>query len=250
VPSSGWPRRWTYALVAAGLSAGAPAGLLVVRAAQEGRLSAAWARGEVAESVAVFVYVTLSTLAVFVLFGYVLGHHADRLVLLAQSDPLTGLHNARVFQERLEDEWGRARRYGHPLSLLLIDVDGLKAINDRGGHHAGDAALVRVATALRRSARQTDLVARWGGDEFGLLAPDTNGPAALRLGERFCALVREMASADRDPMTVSVGVATTSGEAGDDAGRLRERADAALYGAKRQGRDRVVAEPAVAAAAP
>ena len=239
-----WPGRWIYAGIGGLLSAGAPLGLLAVRAAQADRASADWARDEIATNAAIFIYVTTSTLVVFVLFGYVLGHHADRLLQLAQSDPLTALHNARVFQERLEEEWGRARRYGHALSLLLIDVDGLKGINDRRGHRAGDAALVRVAAALRRTARQTDLAARWGGDEFALLAPDTNGAAALRLGERVCGLVRETADADGEPMTVSVGVATTHGAPDDGALRLRERADAALYAAKRQGRNRVVGEPA------
>jgi diguanylate cyclase (GGDEF)-like protein len=136
------------------------------------------------------------------------------------------------------------------LSLLLIDVDGLKGINDRRGHRAGDAALVRVAAALRRTARQTDLTARWGGDEFALLAPDTRGAAALRLGERICALVSETARTDGEPMTVSVGVATMDGAPDDGALQLRERADAALYAAKRQGRNRVAGEPATTAPPP
>jgi len=250
VGSRRWPGRWIYAGLGALLSAGAPLGLLAVRAAQAARVSADWAREEVTTNAAIFIYVTASTLVVFVLFGYVLGHHSDQLLRLAQSDPLTGLHNARVFQERLEEEWGRARRYGRALSLLLIDVDGLKGINDRRGHRAGDAALVRVAAALRRTARQTDLTARWGGDEFALLAPDTRGAAALRLGERICALVSETARTDGEPMTVSVGVATIDGAPDDGALQLRERADAALYAAKRQGRNRVAGEPATTAPPP
>lgn len=236
-----WPRRWLYASVAALLSAGAPIGLFMVRGVTGGRASPEWVRDEIAADAALFAYVTLSTLSVFLAFGYVLGRQADRLLELSETDPLTGLRNARVFQERLLEEIARARRYRHPLSLLFVDVDGLKAVNDRGGHVAGDAALVRVATALRRTARSTDLAARWGGDEFALLAPDTTSAAALTLGERIRVLVSEASRDARDAMTVSVGLATTSGEEDTTAEQLRARADAALYAAKHQGRDRVVA---------
>jgi diguanylate cyclase (GGDEF)-like protein len=237
--SSKWTRRSLYALIAAVLSAGAPIGLLAVRAATATRASPEWARQEIVANAPIFVYVTLSTLSVFLAFGYVLGRQADRLLELSQTDPLTGLRNARTFEERLAEEIARARRYGHPLSLLFIDVDGLKAINDRGGHGAGDRALVRVAAALRRTARSTDLAARWGGDEFALLAPDTTSGAALTLGERVRTLVSEDARAAGETMTVSVGLATMSGQAEATAGQLRADADAALYAAKRQGRDRV-----------
>jgi diguanylate cyclase (GGDEF)-like protein len=226
--------------VAAFLSVGAPIGLLLVHGVTAGRVSPEWARDQIAADAAIFLYVTLSTLSVFLAFGYVLGRHADRLVELSKTDPLTGLHNARAFQARLVEEIARARRYRHALSLLFIDVDGLKGINDRGGHLAGDAALVRVATALREAARGTDLAARWGGDEFALLAPDTTFVAALTLGERIRGLVSESSGDARAAMTVSVGLATTLGEEDSTAEQLRGRADAALYAAKRQGRDRVV----------
>jgi diguanylate cyclase (GGDEF)-like protein len=240
-PKRTWPRRFAYALVAAALSLGAPAGLLLVRAAAAGLPSLAWARAELAANAAVFLYVTVSTLVVFLLFGYVVGRQADRLLDLSESDALTGLRNARVLEERLRDETARARRYRHPLSLLFIDVDGLKLINDRGGHGAGDAALGRVAAALRDAARSTDVAARWGGDEFALLAPETPLDAAAALGERIRTLARRPGP---DPMTVSVGVATTVGGPGANPQRLRDAADAALYAAKGQGRDRVVAASA------
>jgi diguanylate cyclase (GGDEF)-like protein len=239
-PSSRWSRRSLYALIAAVLSTGAPIGLLAVRAATATRASPEWAYQEIAANAPVFAYVTLSTLSVFLALGYLLGCQADRLLELSQTDPLTGLPNARRLQERLAEESARARRYGHPLSLLFIDVDGLKAINDRGGHGAGDRALVRMATALRRTARSTDLAARWGGDEFALLAPDTTSGAALILGERVRTLVCEGARAAGESMTVSVGLATTSGQGDASPEQLRANADVALYAAKRQGRDRVV----------
>jgi diguanylate cyclase (GGDEF)-like protein len=237
-PDRSWPRRFHYACAAAVLSLGAPAGLLAVRGAAHRRFSFGWAQTELAANAAVYVYVTLSTLLVFFLFGYVVGRQADRLLELSQTDPLTGLGNARVLEERMREETARASRYRHPLSLLFIDVDGLKRINDRAGHTAGDAALRRVASALREAARRTDLAARWGGDEFALLAPETGSDAGALLGERIRALVGRPGA---EPITVSVGVATLDGGPGSSAQRLRETADAALYAAKRQGRNRVVA---------
>ncbi|HVR70071.1 MAG TPA: GGDEF domain-containing protein [Vicinamibacteria bacterium] len=235
-----WPRRWLYAAAAALLSTGAPLGLLLVRGAAIDRAWPERVRDVLAADPAAFTYVTLSTLSVFLVFGYVLGRQADRLLALAQTDPLTGLRNTRAFEERLVEETARARRYRHPLSLLFIDVDGLKAINDRGGHLSGDRALVRVATALRDTARSTDLAARWGGDEFALLAPDTTAAAGVTLGERIRALVSASAGDAGEAMTVSVGVGTTLGEEDATAELLRARADAALYAAKRRGRDRVI----------
>jgi diguanylate cyclase (GGDEF)-like protein len=211
-----------------------------VRALRAGSWSWGAIRAELAADADLFMYVTVSTLSVFLAFGYVLGRQADGLLQLSRTDPLTGLWNGRAFRERLTEEVARARRYGDPLCLLLIDVDGLKAINDRGGHTAGDAALVRVAEALRRAARRTDLASRWGGDEFALLAPSTAAEAAATLGERVRALVRDTSRMAGEEMTVSVGVAALAAEDDDAGERLRARADAALYAAKREGRDRVV----------
>ena len=118
-----------------------------------------------------------------------------------------------------------------------MDVDGLKAINDGNGHHAGDLALPAVARALRTGARQTDLGARLGGDEFALLAPSTPRAAAAALGERIRSLVEEQGIVG---LTVSVGVATPQRGGPSGAGLLREAADGALYEAKHQGRNRVV----------
>jgi diguanylate cyclase (GGDEF)-like protein len=236
--SGAFPRRWLYAATAAALSMGAPLGLLALRRLEAGSGSRDWVRAQIAEDLGLFLYLTFSTLTVFLAFGYVLGRQADRLLEKARTDPLTGLFNARVFHERLEEEVARARRYGRPLCLLMIDVDGLKAVNDRGGHRAGDAALVRVAEALRGAARRTDVAARWGGDEFALLAPDTMADAAMTVGERIRSLVDDGRAGD--PITVSVGVAALAEE--DDAAGdgFRGRADLALYAAKREGRNRVV----------
>jgi len=218
------------------LAAGAPLGLLIVRLWVTGGLELAGVRREVAGDMPTYIYVTLSTLVAFSLFGYALGRQADALVELSRTDALTGLRNPRAFEERLSDEVARAARYREPLSLLVLDLDGLKGINDSRGHHAGDLALRSLADALRLGARQTDFAARVGGDEFVLLAPRTDAPAAAALGERIRTLV---AAQGVDGLTVSVGVATM-GVGSTTGGFLREVADIALYEAKRRGRNRVV----------
>jgi diguanylate cyclase (GGDEF)-like protein len=231
------PRRFLYALIAIALSAGAPLGLLVVRLGGHEKIDRATFRGEIEGDPPTYLYVLLSTLAVFASFGYMLGRQADALVKLSRTDRLTGLSNRLAFEERLEQEAARLARYGEPVALLLADVDGLKAINDRQGHRGGDLALLAVARALRNSARQTDLAVRIGGDEFALLAPSTSRLAAVALGERIRSLVGEQGV---DGLTVSVGVATLEPGRSLAAEYLPEIADTALYEAKRRGRNQVV----------
>jgi diguanylate cyclase (GGDEF)-like protein len=227
-------RRWTYPLIAIVLAAGAPCGLFLLRWAMAPDAEASSLDRIVQEDLAAFLYVSLSTLVVFAACGHLLGRQADALVDLSRTDPLTGLRNIRAFEERLADEVVRAQRYHTPLSLLMADVDRLKAINDRGGHHAGNVALRAVANALRGDARQTDLAARVGGDEFALIAPNTDADAAGGLAER----VREGVAAHATGVTISVGVATLGDECPDPVALLRA-ADAALYQAKTLGRNRV-----------
>lgn len=234
-------RRGSYVLAAVVLASGAPLGLVLVRALRAGAFSVAWARAEVAGDPTTYAYLTLSTTLVFAAFSYVLGRQADRLYDLSSTDSLTGLRNRRAVQERLEQEFERAERYGEHLSLLLIDLDGLKELNDRHGHRAGDGALRKAAAAVRNGSRAADLPARWGGDEFILLAPSTGRPEARQLAERIRALVNEGVAAATRPVTVSVGVATLEpgrGVRSPDA--LVSLADGALYEAKRLGRNRVV----------
>ncbi len=238
-------RRRAYAALGAALSLGAPLGLLAVRALQAGELSAAWIRSELAAGRATYGYVCFSTLAAFALFGYLLGKQADRLIELSMRDSLTGLHNRRALFEQLGLELTRAARYQQPLSLLLIDVDGLKALNDRDGHRAGDSALGLVAAAVRAGSRASDLPARWGGDEFALVAPNTGPEAAAALAERVRALVAARQALDPSVgVTISIGFSTVEpGAPAPDMDALVRRADAALYEAKRAGRNRVVSSP-------
>ena len=236
-----WAHARGGAVVGGVLALGAPLGLLSIRAFMAREASLAWLRSEVAADAWTYGYVALSTALAFVLFGVILGRQADRLYELSTSDSLTCLRNRRAFEERLQEEFARAARHGSPLSILLLDLDRLKTLNDRHGHRVGDEALARVAAALRDGSRAMDIAARWGGDEFALLAPDTGPDEALRLAERVRALVALGGDATH-AITVSVGVATLDaahGVAGPEA--LMRAADAALYAAKRQGRNRILA---------
>jgi len=234
----GLSRAARHGLLGALLALGAPLGLLLVGAFERGDLTFEGARQDVASRPWTYGYVAVSTLVAFGLFGYRVGRQADRLFDLSHRDSLTGLSNRRAFEERFHDELARAARYQTPLSILLLDVDGLKQRNDRHGHRAGDLTLVGVAEAIRRGGRRTDVAARWGGDEFAILAPSTGGEEALQLAER----VRELAASETDGTTVSVGVQTLEPGREEIAPEaLLRAADAALYEAKERGRNRVVA---------
>jgi diguanylate cyclase (GGDEF)-like protein len=235
-------RRMSYALAGAGLALGAPTGLLLTRLVRRGEFSWRTVGNEIVADGATYAYVAGSTTIAFALFGGVLGHYADRLARLATTDSLTGLLNARAFDQRLRQEVARAARYGGPLALLILDVDGLKRINDQEGHLVGDRALQSVASAICDELREVDIAARLGGDEFGVLAPRTDRTAAMILGNRVRVLAAErLAAAVGQPFTVSVGAAClrpTESRTGTTSSLMRS-ADTALYDAKRQGGNRL-----------
>jgi diguanylate cyclase (GGDEF)-like protein len=173
---------------------------------------------------------------------------------LSFTDQLTGVANRRQLFLRLEQEFSRSVRFGDPLSILMIDLDHFKLINDRHGHSVGDGVLRGVAMALRRNVRKIDLVVRYGGEEFCVVLPRVGKPEALEVAEK---LRRTVAGATLPgpegagplSVTISLGVSTLGIDAEDVAG-LIEKADTALYEAKRQGRDRVaMAQPAQRATA-
>jgi diguanylate cyclase (GGDEF)-like protein len=216
------------------LAAGAPTGLLFVRILS-GRASATALSAEWGADATTYVYVTLSTAVVFVLFGAALGRRADALARLATIDGLTGLLNRRALTERLESEIRLSQRHRLPLALLAIDLDGLKRINDAHGHEAGDAALRRVGDALRAVCRVSDVMGRWGGDEFLVVAPGDSSGDAMRLAERIRGAVAGAASR---PLLVSIGIATLAADEPSLQALVR-RADDALYEAKHRGGDQV-----------
>jgi diguanylate cyclase (GGDEF)-like protein len=230
-----------YALAGGVLALGAPIGLLITRLRTKSVSTAALCE-ELRSEFGIYLYSGAATFAAFALFGGVLGRQADALSELATVDPLTRLANSRVFRERLEQDLARADRYGEPLSVLLLDVDGLKRVNDRSGHRAGDAALSAVASAIRSGMREADLGARLGGDEFAIIAPRTDESAALVLAERLRAQVANTAiGVARPRTTISVGVASLTPTVRRSAANLLAAADQAMYRAKRKGGNRVAA---------
>ena len=239
IPGRGSHRGLAYAAMGMLMAAGAPCGLLLFRWAQRGEASLRWLHGEIVSDLALYTYVTVSTAVVFSVFGLVLGLGADRLVVLSRIDALTGLLSRRAFVDRLEQEQVRALRYPQVVSLLLLDLDGLKAINDRHGHMAGDAALAALGTAIREGLRAADVAGRWGGDEFAVLAPQTPEDAALRLAERIRRLAESAIPRAGPGFTVSVGVAIAEAGRPWPVAEILEAADHALYDAKGGGRNRV-----------
>ena len=165
---------------------------------------------------------------------------------LAFTDPLTGAFNRRTFLELAEKEIARTRRAIGSLSLMMLDVDHFKQINDRNGHLAGDEVLKRVVSVVMMALRKEDMLVRYGGEEFCILLPNTAIDRAMIMAERTRDAIEQahfMFNELTLRVTVSVGVATLSSEGSEGVETLVSRADEALYSAKRAGRNRVVAFP-------
>jgi diguanylate cyclase (GGDEF)-like protein len=187
--------------------------------------------------------------AVISLLTYVLAHLKEQLAeqreraagldLLASTDPVTGIANRRRAALVLEERLAEAERYDRPLSVVLLDLDGFKVVNDTAGHAAGDRALRSVVQALATDLRQGDVLARWGGDELLVIAPETGLEEIERSADRWRRRVLDLGIATGDEiLTVSAGVTTR--RAGDTVDTIVQRADTAMYRAKSDGRDRTV----------
>ena len=164
----------------------------------------------------------------------------SRVELEAISDGLTGLYNHRYLHERLDEELARLRERDGELSLLHIDVDHFKSLNDARGHKAGDEALRRVARILEQCSRRVDLAARYGGDEFVLALVESGEAGAREVAERICRSVADTVDGERRAVTVSIGIANFPRDARTK-DELLDKADWAMNAAKRAGRDRVMA---------
>lgn len=165
-----------------------------------------------------------------------------RLYEMAVTDSLTKLFIRRHFMQNLASELRRAMRYGHQLSLLMMDLDHFKPLNDTYGHQAGDLVLVEIAKIFRRNIRATDMAARYGGEEFCIMLPETNTTGALVIAERLRKEVESMTLNFQDQeinTTISIGIATFSRDARDSKQLIR-KADLALYRAKEEGRNRTI----------
>ena len=161
-------------------------------------------------------------------------NRSKQLEWLANTDDLTGLYNVRFLRQHLAYLLDLQRRYGHPFALLLLDVNGLKRINDSYGHPTGDKVLISVADAIRQVIRNVDTPVRSGGDEFCLLSPHQSTSSAKILAQRVGAAVEHIPGPGDQTVTVSIGVATCP-QHGDEADRLLESADEAMYRAKAAG---------------
>ena len=168
---------------------------------------------------------------------------------MASTDPLTRVYNRRVFLNWCENEQTRSRSSTVPFSVLMVDFDHFKKINDTFGHHVGDAVLVAAVERIQDSIRGIDVLCRWGGEEFAVLLPNATEDATVIVAERIRKNIRSIQSVNRRfadtktdqlELSASIGTATYLGNE-DHFERMLQRADAALYEAKRAGRDRVVA---------
>jgi diguanylate cyclase (GGDEF)-like protein len=236
-----------YALVGAALAMGAPLGWLALRlvGGAVGSLpGSVW--GEVMGHPRIYAYLACSTIVAFAAFGAALGRVVEqrdaanaRLSVLAVTDALTGLRNVRYFHERLAQEWARTRRQTLPLALIVGDIDCFKEVNDRFGHADGDHALAHVASLIAANVRASDVPCRIGGEEFGIICPDSTASAAAAVAERVRAALAASpvvtSNGTKVEVTASFGVAA-AGASTDD---LFRTADAALYAAKAAGRNRV-----------
>jgi diguanylate cyclase (GGDEF)-like protein len=178
------------------------------------------------------------------MFSTALARLGERQRSEARRDSLTGCLNRRAFAQRFGIEAERSRRLGMGVGILFLDIDRFKSLNDAHGHAAGDLVLRRLAERIERSLRETDLLFRWGGEEFVVLMPHTSASEVGEVGERVRAavagapLVSIVGSAELTA-TVSIGAAAAT-RSPFDSGELLQAADEACYSAKRMGRDRVI----------
>lgn len=222
------------------LALGAPLGWLLIRTL-EGMSPLALLSAQPG----LFIYMLTGTGLAFGIFGWLLGRHEEKLEEISITDGLTGLRNQRYFRMRFEEEFESARRHARPLSLLMMDLDFFKKVNDLHGHPLGDRLLAEVARAFAGQVRKGETLARVGGEEFALLLPGIAEPEALLVGERIRQAVKKIELPGRQGgvvgITVSLGLASVRNPEKENMDLLYSRADQALYQAKEQGRDRLVA---------
>lgn len=185
-----------------------------------------------------FALSNIAYLSLLYLFAYLRRHYAQ-MHQMAHTDALTSLTNRRAMQINLDNELERARRYNRPFAVLLADLDHFKRVNDTYGHSVGDQVLREVAGRLLQHLRESDILARWGGEEFLILAPESDLQQAHRLAQRLLEAIRETPMSGVH-VTLSLGVACY--REGDTIAAILSRADEAMYRAKTAGRNQVVLE--------
>ena len=197
---------------------------------------------EVSLSMLIDTYFSFSLITVILYFyAWMSETYRDVWSGLAKTDSLTGIMNRPAFEEVLSKEIKRSKRYRMPISLILFDIDDFKALNDRYGHLFGDKILRRITTVVKDSIRGTDIFARWGGEEFVVLLPNTTLTETLNVAEKLRKKIQSVGMGSKVSVTASFGV--TEVEDGDDAFRVILKADKALYIAKTNGKNRVEVFP-------
>ncbi len=229
---------------------GALVGVILAQGAPLGWYLLARAFPAIDQGFLLYLYLEAATAGVMAALGYLLGRRTEELVrlnsqlaVLAGEDALMGIFNARILHLELEREVARARRTGRTLSLVLLDLDHFKQVNDLYGHLVGDQVLAALGKLLRGECRQGDLPARYGGEEIAMLLPETELPAAVKIAERL----RERIASNADgafPVHVTASFGAAQWSPGDSPVGLFAKADSALYQAKEMGRNRVAAAPA------
>jgi two-component system, cell cycle response regulator len=168
--------------------------------------------------------------------------YQQNLEYQTQVDSLTGLFNRRALERKITEEFERAKRYGHPLSVLILDIDNFKQINDTYGHHGGDKALVKISETLREKTRRSDFPSRYGGEEFVLILPESDQESAVQAATKIHDEIRSCRFGTPEKpflLTVSIGLSSTSLKDYSDWRQMIEDADGALYHAKNTGKDRI-----------
>jgi diguanylate cyclase (GGDEF)-like protein len=190
-----------------------------------------------------YIYTEMVALLAFGFFGYRLGSYADRLKKLATTDKLTGLYNRHFIMDRLDELFKLQQRYGEHFSLIVMDLDSFKTVNDTHGHGIGDQTLIAVAETIFKEVRDTDHPSRFGGEEFLILCPRTTIDEANNLAERIRLNVSSLGKNKLGypgPQTISAGVYEVSGDQSLSSTEVLSKVDKALYKAKKSGRNRVV----------
>jgi diguanylate cyclase (GGDEF)-like protein len=193
-----------------------------------------------------YSYIYFGTIIAFGILGMLIGVHEDTLRAMAFTDALTGLFNSRHLWTRINDEFALARRHRTPVSLVILDLDHFKSINDNYGHPAGDRVLELMGMTIQSIMREGEIGARVGGEEFALLLPHTSAKEAIVVAERIRKAIREKRIPVGDEeinVTASAGVACTDDHDGFSAMEIYHLADQALLEAKSEGRDRVITAP-------
>lgn len=262
-PTDSVPRRMSLPLLGVVLSLIAPVGWFILQIPHQGLWSWPEVKVELYDHALLYGYMTLGSGLCFAVAGYLIGRAFDamlheqrevraqasameglnlRLEAISVTDELTGMYNRRYFFERLEEYLRAARRHRLPLSLMMIDIDLFKRVNDNYGHPAGDRVLRTIAELIRSGLRASDISARYGGEEFIILLPYTDETEARRLAHRLLTTVSSHPfplPPEAGQMTISIGLSQLDVEHPVSGETLISRADGALYRAKRGGRNQV-----------